>query len=239
MGRGLKFVQLAVRARAGATVRKRSQTTPHHPPPAIYHPPRLGDVPMLRTLDNRMEFPMLLNQMELNGPWAELGVLRGEFSTHLLKNGNMSKLHLVDMWSTVDIYNEHASNLNLEATKSAVRPFEGRYEMHQAMTTEAVHQFDDGFFDFIYVDATHSYMDSKADVESWWPKLRVGGVMAGDDYFNGYVDAAGQTFGVKDAVDEFGARKNHRVYLTSTSKAGAFNGNDFVMQQWYILKCAE
>ena len=70
MGRGLKFVQLAVRARAGATVRKRSQTTPHHPPPAIYHPPRLGDVPMLRTLDNRMEFPMLLNQMELNGPWA-------------------------------------------------------------------------------------------------------------------------------------------------------------------------
>mmetsp|Transcript_22491 Transcript_22491/g.57990 ORF Transcript_22491/g.57990 Transcript_22491/m.57990 type:complete len:112 (-) Transcript_22491:197-532(-) len=111
--------------------------------------------------------------------------------------------------------------------------------MHQAMTTEAVHQFDDGFFDFIYVDATHSYMDSKADVESWWPKLRVGGVMAGDDYFNGYVDAAGQTFGVKDAVDEFGARKNHRVYLTSTSKAGAFNGNDFVMQQWYILKCAE
>ena len=73
-----------------------------------------------------------------------------------------------------------------------MRPFEGRYEMHQAMTTEAVHQFDDGFFDFIYVDATHSYMDSKADVESWWPKLRVGGVMAGDDYFNGYVDAAGQ-----------------------------------------------
>lgn len=168
----------------------------------------------------------------------------------------------------------------MEATKSAVRPFEGRYEMHQAMTTEAVHQFDDGYFDFIYVDATHSYMDSKADVESWWPKLRVGGVMAGDDYFNGYVDAAGQvgltsissvrsaipspplsqappspmiqheprppaspptnqTFGVKDAVDEFGARKNHRVYLTSTSKAGAFNGNDFVMQQWYILKCAE
>ena len=80
----------------------------------------------------------------------------------------------------------------MEATKFAVRPFEGRYEMHQAMTTEAVRQFDDGYFDFIYVDATHSYMDSKADVESWWPKLRVGGLMAGDDYFNGYVDAAGQ-----------------------------------------------
>ena len=80
----------------------------------------------------------------------------------------------------------------MEATKSAVRPFEGRYEMHQAMTTEAVREFDDGYFDFIYVDATHSYKDSKADVESWWPKLRVGGVMAGDDYFNGYVDAAGQ-----------------------------------------------
>ena len=56
---------------------------------------------MLCTLAEREEFPFLLNQMKLNGPWAELGVAQGRFSAHLLRHGNTSKLHLVDMWSEV------------------------------------------------------------------------------------------------------------------------------------------
>ena len=121
----------------------------------------------------------------------------------------------------------------------AMNEFPGRYELHQAMTSVAVLSFQDSYFDFIYVDATHLYKDSKADIEAYWSKLRVGGVMAGDDYFSGFVDAAGYSFGVKDAVDEFFARKNHRVQLTSSSQMGAFIGGDFLMQQWYVLKCAE
>ena len=114
----------------------------------------------------------------------------------------------------VDVYDEAFSNRNLETTKLAMKEFPDRHQLHQAMTSVAVHDFADSYFDFIYVDATHSYKvgpvhqfadsyfispmpllphkDSKADIEAYWPKLRVGGVMAGDDYFNGFVDAANQ-----------------------------------------------
>ena len=37
-------------------------------------------------------------------------------------------------------------------------------------------------FDFIYIDADHSYEACKLDLESYWPKLKQGGIMMGDDY---------------------------------------------------------
>ena len=101
--------------------------------------------------------------------------------------------------------------------------------------TVTARAFADGALEFVYVDATHLYADAARDLAAWWPKLRVGGVMAGDDYFNGYVPHAKYTFGVKDAVDEFfGGARDHRVYVTTASDVDAG-----VMPQWYVLKCAE
>ena len=40
----------------------------------------------------------------------------------------------------------------------------------------------DESFDFIYVDARYDYPGVKEDLETWWPKLKQGGIMAGDDY---------------------------------------------------------
>jgi len=39
-------------------------------------------------------------------------------------------------------------------------------------------------YDFIYIDADHSYDALISDIHAWWPKVRVGGVMAGHDYNN-------------------------------------------------------
>lgn len=65
----------------------------------------------------------------------------------------------------------------------------------------------------------------------WWKKVKVGGLFAGNDYFTGHVPAAGVTFGVKDAVDEFAAARNLRVYVT------AGNDPDGCCPDWYVLKC--
>jgi predicted O-methyltransferase YrrM len=56
-------------------------------------------------------------------------------------------------------------------------------------------QFADEQFDFIFVDGGHEYESAKADIEAWYPKLKVGGVMAGDDYHPVWE-------GVMRAVDE-------------------------------------
>ena len=63
--------------------------------------------------------------------------------------------------------------------------------------------------------------------------MKVGGLYAGNDYYTGHVAAAGVTFGVKDAVDEFAAVRNLRVYVT------AGNDPDGCCPDWYVLKCGE
>jgi|SRR5580765_3152820 len=50
--------------------------------------------------------------------------------------------------------------------------------------------------DYLYIDADHSYEGCKSDLELWWPHLREGGLIAGDDYSD-------PRFGVTDAWDEF------------------------------------
>ena len=62
-------------------------------------------------------------------------------------------------------------------------------------------------------------------------QLRVGGLMAGDDYYNGFVPQAGTVFGVRDAVDSFAASHVTRVYSTRHDDCEGHCPN------WYFLKC--
>lgn len=65
-------------------------------------------------------------------------------------------------------------------------------------TAEVAKQFEDDSVDFVYVDAGHRYCDVQADLAAWWPKLRIGGTMAGDDWCDEDDD-----HGVRRAVTEF------------------------------------
>jgi hypothetical protein len=64
---------------------------------------------------------------------------------------------------------------NIDLVKDFVWPLRG-------LSTEIASLFGDLSVDFIFLDAGHSYADVKADLTSWWPKLKTGGVMAGDDW---------------------------------------------------------
>lgn len=58
---------------------------------------------------------------------------------------------------------------------------------------EAVELYRNGSLDFVLIDGSHQYADVKADIEAWLPKMKIGGILAGDDY--GWP-------GVKRACDE-------------------------------------
>lgn len=51
--------------------------------------------------------------------------------------------------------------------------------------------------DFLYIDADHSYHGVTADLEAWFPHVRKGGLILGDDYGNAIYP------GVKEAWDDF------------------------------------
>jgi predicted O-methyltransferase YrrM len=58
--------------------------------------------------------------------------------------------------------------------------------------------------DILHLDGSHEYEDVAADLAAWWPVIRKGGVMIGDDYHRGWP-------GVIRAVDEFKIREHVNV----------------------------
>lgn len=82
-------------------------------------------------------------------------------------------------------------------------------------------KFQNEFFDVIIIDADHSYEGVKQDIDAWLPKLKPGGIIAGDDYNTGWS-------GVIQAVDEkFGSK----VQLYNTEN---MNPIFLPLSLWYV-----
>ena len=191
-------------------------------------------IPMLKQLSQREELLVLLNQLKLHGEIAELGVHRGEFSENILAIWKHGRLHMIDAWEKIDHYLYDRNDDMNQAINRVSKYGSDRYKIVRNYTTHAAFLYPDNYFDFLYLDATHTYFEARRDIQMWWPKLKRGGIFSGDDYVNGNVKAAGYRFGVKDAVDEFAAVYNLRVNLMWRNTKPELGGP---MPQWYIYKC--
>lgn len=159
----------------------------------------------MRTRD---EFPQFLTERGY-ARVAEVGVLRGEFSSRILA-GWSGELTLIDPWRHLDGYRDISNGSdeeherNLEATQQAVAGYAG-VTLQRAMSIEAAEGYEDGYFDCVYIDANHSYTAALADIKAWWPKVRSGGALAGHDFLDGELMEG--SFGVRRAVLEFFGRE--------------------------------
>lgn len=64
-------------------------------------------------------------------------------------------------------------------------------------SADAAKLFADHSFDYVFIDADHSYMSARADILAWRPKVKSGGILAGHDYATtqqGVVKAVDQIF---------------------------------------------
>jgi len=134
---------------------------------------------------------------------AEIGVQRGGFSTMVLTNAAPKEYHLIDCW-------EHQAGDKLGCMESQEQ-FDAMYDnvvdlfkdrdnvhIHRKYSSDAVTTFDDEYFDWVYIDADHTYEGISNDLKLWWPKVKTGGFLAGHDYYQ-----MGQQVQVQRAVDEF------------------------------------
>ena len=69
---------------------------------------------------------------------------------------------------------------------------------------DAVMQFPNRYFDWVYIDGDHSRDAVTDDLEAWSAKVKSGGLISGDDYF--WRDESGRK-SVKEAVDGFFAKR--------------------------------
>jgi hypothetical protein len=191
-----------------------------------------------RLLSRREAWPQVFNELGFNGIGVELGVLRGEFSSLILAEWKGAKLYLVDSWrhhpGLVDCNNPDPEGhlLNLVRTIQNTYHYGDRAVVLREESVSAAKLFQDRSLDFVYLDAAHDYESVLRDLEAWAPKVRIGGMICGDDFADGawvYEGPEGVSaptiFGVKSAVSGYCARNGLKFHLSEGEKP-----------QWWIFK---
>ena len=186
----------------------------------------------LKNKQARVEF---VKKLPRNAVAAEVGVLRGGFSEMILEHATPKEFHMVDCWKHQtgnyvadpsnlkqhemdEMYREVCEKFNDYENKNGVV---ADVHIHREFSRDAVKIFDDHYFDWVYIDADHTYDAACMDLKWWWPKVKPGGVLAGHDYH-----AKVAWVEVKRAVDEF--LKEQDLSLAYTSNAS--------YPDWAIIK---
>lgn len=154
-----------------------------------------------------------LNALPKNAVGAEIGVHLGDFSHCILDIARPKRLHLIDPWKLFDDekYSEswYGNKITQETMdlrhQSVCNRFsnaiaKGQVEVIRKLSSDGLKAFGEASLDFVYIDGDHSYEGTKSDLELSLAKLKVGGLVTGDDYGPG----SWWEGGVKRAVDEFG-----------------------------------
>jgi hypothetical protein len=91
--------------------------------------------------------------------------------------------------------------------------------IYREYSFDAVKNFPDNFFDLVYIDADHTFEGCYRDIVDWYPKVKKGGFLLGDDYRDRKT-ATGVRFGVIKAVEKFTRENNLSYFIFQRSKWG-------------------
>lgn len=153
----------------------------------------------------------LINRMNLQ-VGCEIGVAYGLQSKYFLEHAPLlKKLYSVDPYrhfdtGYIDVMNMsqvHFDILHYRVTKR-LSPFGERSVLLRETSEQAAKRFEDESLDFVYIDANHSYEAVQQDIAAWAPKVRYGGLIAGDDFNDCFP-------GVMRAAREFAARNGFKL----------------------------
>ena len=154
---------------------------------------------------------ILLEKLPKGGRVAEIGVDTGGFSQKIMEICTPEKLHLVDAWDTPRYGEDKAQGV---IKKFEAESKEGRVQLHRGYSTDRAADFEEAYFDWIYIDTDHRYTTTKAELELYAPKMKSGGIMAGHDFSTGNWITT-YRYGVREAVHEFCVNQGwEMLYLT-------------------------
>jgi predicted O-methyltransferase YrrM len=144
--------------------------------------------------------------------FVEVGSWKGRsaafMAVEIANSGKEISLHCVDHWQGSDEEAHHSdpdrNNLHAVFLKN-MKNAPITVHTHKEDSVIAAGRFKDKSVDFIWIDAGHDYDSVKADILAWWPKLRPGGTMGGDDLpMDGVFQAVTEIFPHYDAGNETG-----------------------------------
>ena len=139
---------------------------------------------------------------------VEIGVYKGDNSVNILQNLQIKKLYLVDSYEVYENYSEQPVLLKQAEAMATEKLSKYKDKIHfiKLKSSDAVHLIPDDL-DFVYIDGNHKYEYVKQDIENYYPKLKIGGILAGHDF-----KAKPHEEGVEKAVEEFVRKKGLKLY---------------------------
>jgi predicted O-methyltransferase YrrM len=116
-------------------------------------------------------------------------------------------IHAVDLFELseysdephFDVIKQHGGDF-LEAFKTNMRSAGvlDAVKIVKAPSLEAAKQYEDRSISFLMIDASHKYTDVVDDIRAWLPKIKLGGIISGDDFDWSEVAQA-----VKDTIPQY------------------------------------
>ena len=118
------------------------------------------------------------------GSW--LGRSSSFMGVEIANSGKNIKFDCVDTWQGTD--GEHndfdvfKEKTIYETFLSNMEPVKDHFTPIRETSVDASKLYEDESLDFVFIDANHDYEPVLADVLSWLPKVKKGGIMAGHDW---------------------------------------------------------
>jgi predicted O-methyltransferase YrrM len=139
---------------------------------------------------------------------AEIGVAYGYNARSMLQELSIKKLYLIDPYTkygkSKDVQREKGpGESTLKGAMELLEPWEDKLFWLYDTSANAVVKIPDDSLDFVYIDGHHQHIYVKNDIILYWPKIKIGGLMAGHDYTRyrpGVVKAVNEMFEKFDVV---------------------------------------
>lgn len=167
----------------------------------------------------------LVHLLPDNPTVIECGVAEGLLTKEFLDAG-VGKLYSVDNWQKIegirgDGNSENSwHNANYENVKKLTAPFGEKSVLLKGLSVEMAKKIPDNSCDLVYIDCDHTFQGVTNDILAYWPKLKIGGIMAFHDY-----EANADFYGVKEAVIQYSNLHNLEIHFipeNGPDDAGAF-----------------
>jgi len=177
-------------------------------------------------MDRENWLPLIKEELGDVNIAVELGVWRGHYSKSIIHHLIPKTFYGVDPYELYEGYTDkpggmsntefnsqtNMNNLHTEVQKKYEYLNDSYIKTKSILVREFgapyAAQFEDNSVDFVYLDADHKYESVKEEIKAWWPKIKLGGILAGHDY----IDVS--YFGVIPAVDEFVEREKLELKIT-------------------------
>ena len=128
---------------------------------------------------------------------------------------------------SIDLFNHKDTDILPIITRNMEeRGLLNNIHIEKGCSWEYANTFEDNSIDFVFIDADHSYEAVKKDILSYFPKLKIGGIMAGHDYeFKEYNE---------EYVNEDGHGDRHHGVIKAVNEI--FGDVEFSNTIWYVRR---